>query len=162
MKKLHIPILLAFAAYCGNSAAAQDVYVYKGDGIKPVSTLTNVQKITFGETGIDFLLNTGVSNLFSLNDLDYFTFFDREQSVGITNVVNGKNAVIKVMGNEVIVESTDPIQRVEIYSVEGVKMNTIKPRTKSSIIPISQYPTGIYLIKVETGGKTTTQKIIKK
>lgn len=162
MKKLHILILLAFAAYCGNSAAAQDVYVYKGDGIKPVSTLTNVQKITFGETGIDFLLNTGVSNLFSLNDLDYFTFFDREQSVGITNVVNGKNAVIKIMGNEVIVESTDPIQSVEIYSVEGVKMNTIKPRAKSSIIPISQYPTGIYLIKVETGGKTTTQKIIKK
>lgn len=162
MKKLHIPILLVFAAYCGNSAAAQDVYVYKGDDIKPISTLTNVQKITFGETGIDFLLDTGVSNLFSLNDLDYFTFFDREQSVGITDIVNGKNAVIKIIGNEIIVESTNPIQNVEIYSVEGVKMNSIKPRAKYSIIPISQYPTGIYLIKVETGGKTTTQKIIKK
>lgn len=162
MKKLHIPILLTFAAFCWNSAAAQDVYVYKGDGIKPVSTLTNVQKITFGETGIDFLLDTGSSTLFPLDDLDYFTFFDREQAVGIANVVGGKNAVIKIAGNEVAVESADPIASVEIYSVEGVRINYIKPRAKYSTVPISNYPAGVYLIKVEAGGKTTTQKIIKK
>lgn len=54
MKKNYIPILLAFAAYCGNSAAAQDVYVYKGEGLDPVSTLKNVQRITFADAQIEF------------------------------------------------------------------------------------------------------------
>ncbi len=45
MKKNYIPILLAFAAYCGNSAAAQDVYVYKGEGLDPVSTLKTYREL---------------------------------------------------------------------------------------------------------------------
>lgn len=163
MKKNYIPILLAFAAYCGNSAAAQDVYVYKGEGLDPVSTLKNVQRITFADAQIEFLLDNGESTNFSLDQLDYFTFFDRKDaSVGIADVTTDKNVNVSCDGDIVTVESVGKISGVEIFSVEGIKMADVKPDGNYAKYSLAPYANGIYLVRVIVDGKAVTQKIIKK
>jgi len=162
MKKIYFLLMSALVAYCGNTVAAQDVYVYKGESLTPVSTLKNVQKITFGDASVDFLLDSGESTQFTLDALDYFLFYDRAQVVGITEATAVSGISVACNGDVVSVESTETLTGVGIYSIEGVKIAAVKPTGKNATYSLAGSPDGVYLVKVEAGGKTVTQKVIKK
>lgn len=163
MKKPHIPALLAaLAACCGNTAAAQDVFVYKGAGLDPVKSLANVRCIVFADAGVEFRLADGGSESFALDGFDYFTFFDRREAVSIADVSAGNSVSVACDGESVIVESSGNISGVEICSAEGVKIAAAKPSGKSVRFSLSPYASGVYLVRVTADGKAVLKKIIKK
>lgn len=162
MKKNYILFLVSLVTFCINTATAQNVYVYKGTDATPVSTLQNVDKITFGETSVDFLVESGNTTFFALDDLDYFLFYDREQYVGITEIAGNKNARISCVNDVVTIESDENIASANIYTTDGIIIASAKPNANTATLSLAKYSKGIYIIKVEAGGKTITQKLIKK
>ena len=66
-----------------------------------------------------------------------------------------------VLNNKINVVSTEDLQNIKIFSISGAQIASINASGKSFIVN-SKLPSGIYLVKISTANKTTTQKIVLK
>ena len=85
--------------------------------------------------------------------------------IGETMGVNDQNRVdISIFPNPtsdfVHITSNKPIEAVSIYSAEGKLIQTLNGNATQ--IDISSYPKGVYLVTIQSGKITKTQKVIKK
>ena len=74
-----------------------------------------------------------------------------------------KDATITVYPNpttgNVYVKSADSVERIEVYSMSGVKVKSV---ANASSLDIANLPAGQYIVKAVTAGKATTKMIVKK
>lgn len=82
--------------------------------------------------------------------------------------VSDINAEIKVdiypnpVKNVLNIKSEKTIEKIEIFSVSGAKVQTGKPNTKDVEINVGHFAKGAYILKMTIDGKTTTEKFVKK
>ena len=72
MKKILIMALLAIS---GSTLAQHDIYVYTSDLYTPVLQAKSIQRIEFGETGIQVVTIDGETQTTSYDTFDYFRFY---------------------------------------------------------------------------------------
>lgn len=130
MKKILIMALLAIS---GSILAQHDIYVYTSDLYTPVLQAKSIQRIEFGETGIQVVTSDGETQTTSYDSFDYFRFYP-------TPIPTGVVAPEAKIG-----------QQNSIYSLTGVKQETR-----------DNLPAGIYIMKVNENGKKNIKKILKK
>ena len=130
MKKILIMALLAIS---GSTLAQHDIYVYTSDLYTPVLQVKSIQRIEFGETGIQVVTIDGETQTTSYDSFDYFRFYP-------TPIPTGVVAPEAKIG-----------QQNSIYSLTGVKQETR-----------DNLPAGIYIMKVNENGKKNIKKILKK
>ena len=130
MKKILIMALLAIS---GSTLAQHDIYVYTSDLYTPVLQAKSIQRIEFGETGIQVVTIDGETQTTSYDTFDYFRFYP-------TPIPTGVVAPEAKIG-----------QQNSIYSLTGVKQGTR-----------DNLPAGIYIMKVNENGKKNIKKILKK
>ncbi len=130
MKKILIMALLAIS---GSTLAQHDIYVYTSDLYTPVLQAKSIQRIEFGETGIQVVTIDGETQTTSYDTFDYFRFYP-------TPIPTGVVAPEAKIG-----------QQNSIYSLTGVKQETR-----------DNLPAGIYIMKVNENGKKNIKKILKK
>ena len=130
MKKILIMALLAIS---GSTLAQHDIYVYTSDLYTPVLQAKSIQRIEFGETGIQVVTIDGETQTTSYDSFDYFRFYP-------TPIPTGVVAPEAKIG-----------QQNSIYSLTGVKQETR-----------DNLPAGIYIMKVNENGKKNIKKILKK
>lgn len=61
--------------------------------------------------------------------------------------------------NYISIKSKYPIETVEIYSINGTKLNEIK---KPNSIPLNELSPGVYFLKIQSNGQFLNTRIIKK
>jgi len=59
------------------------------------------------------------------------------------------------------ISSTQPIQQVYIYSIEGKLLRQYFPKSNQIEIDINSFKTGIYMINTYTGNQHFIKKIVK-
>ncbi|MFV0305668.1 MAG: endonuclease [Moheibacter sp.] len=64
--------------------------------------------------------------------------------------------------NSLNIQSDEKIEKIEVYSISGKKVQSGKPNTTDVEINVSNYAVGTYMIKLTINGKVTSQKFIKK
>ena len=62
--------------------------------------------------------------------------------------------------NQLFINASQPLERIEIYSVTGKFIMT--ETDLSNAVEISSFPSGLYFIKIRSSGSTLTKKFIKK
>ena len=130
MKKILIMALLAIS---GSTLAQHDIYVYTSDIYTPVLQAKSIQRIEFGETGIQVVTIDGETQTTSYDTVDYVRFSPTPSPPGV-------------------VAPEAPIgQQNSIYSLTGVKQETR-----------DNLPAGIYIMKVNENGQKNIKKILKK
>ncbi|OJV34746.1 MAG: hypothetical protein BGO29_09955 [Bacteroidales bacterium 36-12] len=145
----------------GTSSFGKDVYVYSGEGGLR-HTLTGVRKITFTSTEMNVAQSGNAAAAIPLADFDFFTFepkaisstFPQEAGNGISVSFDGSN-VLRI-------HSENTISNVELYSIQGTKLQTEKPMQHNPALSLASYPAGAYLVNIASGGKIVTCKIVKK
>jgi len=130
MKKLLTLTLLAISSHL---FAQHDIYVYQTDLYTPVIQAANLQRIEFGETGIQVVTSDGETQSASYDSFDYFRFYPTPKPTGIQSL-RGKSAT-----------------QQSIYSLTGIEQEAT-----------SKMPAGVYIIKEKTDGQETIRKILKK
>ncbi|GGE29336.1 T9SS type A sorting domain-containing protein [Psychroflexus planctonicus] len=63
--------------------------------------------------------------------------------------------------SQLIIESNEPISKIEVFDIKGKKLTTRKG-TQIEHVDFSNFPTGVYLLKLEVGNRSQMAKIIKK
>ena len=130
MKKILIMALLAIS---GSTLAQHDIYVYTSDLYTPVLQAKSIQRIEFGETGIQVVTIDGETQTTSYDSFDYFRFYPTPIPTGV------------------VAQEAKSGQQNSIYSLTGVKQETR-----------DNLPAGIYIMKVNENGQKSIKKILKK
>ena len=130
MKKILIMALLAIS---GSTLAQHDIYVYTSDLYTPVLQAKSIQRIEFGETGIQVVTSDGETQTTSYDSFDYFRFYPTPIPTGV------------------VAPEAKSGQQNSIYSLTGVKQETR-----------DNLPAGIYIMKVNENGQKSIKKILKK
>lgn len=126
-------LTLALLAISGDMLAQQDIYVYLSDLYTPVLQANSVQRIEFGETGVQFITTTGETQSASYDSFDYFRFYPTPTPTGV-----------KIVAEKAAKESS-------IYSLTGVKQN-----------PTGNIPAGVYIRIEKLDGQENVKKILKR
>lgn len=126
-------LILALLAISGNMLAQQDIYIYPSDLYTPILQATSVQRIEFGETGIQVVTSAGEIQTVSYDSFDYFRFYPTPNSVGVEPIA-GKTT-----------------RQRSIYSLTGVKQETT-----------NNMPAGVYIMREKVDDQETIKKILKK
>lgn len=145
----------------GLTAMGNDVFVYDGTHAEPIQSMNDVKKITFTENAITLVGADGTETTVDFTAFSYFTFVKEEMS-GIEDVAKGGDIAVTVRGGMLDVNATEPIARVEMYSMQGQRMLSLAPDAASVSESIAHCANGIYIVKVVAGGNEKVQKIIKR
>ena len=143
----------------GTTRANDYLYVYAPNGAVQTFALNDLQKMTFTEQAVNLhLTNSSTSSLF-YDNVSVITFEAKETSA-IPEIVSD----LKVYRNgegAVVINSTEEINAVYLYNMQGALLQQLAPATTSANLPLSALPAGLYLVRVtDKNNKTTTHKII--
>jgi hypothetical protein len=79
---------------------------------------------------------------------------ENEEIVGVTLYPNPTTGIFTIE-TEGIKEAT-----MEVYSISGVKMKSLKMEGSKTEVDLTNIPKGIYLLSIITNGETISKKII--
>ena len=125
--------------------------------------IDEIDKITFPSAEEVSITLLGNATPMAIDNIEVITFGD----TNITAIEESEAEVAEIditylkESGEIKVISSEAINLVQLYNMQGVLMQTQTPRAETAMLNVSGYPSGIYIIAVQSNGKTETKKIIK-
>lgn|GEM_PF-2258289 len=162
MKKNRILTITMLTAFVYSYSFAADVYIYNGGEGNLLHTLKYVQKITFTNDEMNITLADKSVKDIKFSDFNFFSFKPKGD---YTSLVQETTDDISVSFNGVdilSIQSENIISKVELYSMQGLKLKEAGSDLNHYNLSLASYPVGIYLVNIVTEGKTVTHKIIKR
>lgn len=145
-------------------AFGKDVYVYNTGEKEPVQTLKKTRKISFESDRMD-VWDTE-NNLTSVNfsDFSFLTFQPKEikDPSSLPSVSENQPVICIDALGALKIQSQEAITKVELYTVQGVKVQEYAPMQMSFSTSVSDKPSGVYVLRVSLGEKIITSKFVKK
>lgn len=164
-------LIIGFLSLLGSGLSgvlAQTMYLVNNEGIKTSYLLSDIQKITFFSDSITINSNTGSSEIYALNGIQYLNFNDFFTS--ILPLSDKRKGNFYIYPNPVTDAFYFQIQseigqtlKIEIYSIDGkiVFKETINYSAHVNQIQVNTLPKGIYLCRIMNGRTYETAKFIK-
>ncbi|MDR0811902.1 MAG: T9SS type A sorting domain-containing protein, partial [Paludibacter sp.] len=86
-----------------------------------------------------------------------------QSSTGVENIKKKDEIELIIDNGQLIIENEElKIQELQIFDLTGRTVEKMQCLFSTSVINISQFPQGIYLLKIKTDKGTITQKFVKK
>lgn len=162
MKTTKLLLLALFAYFSVTSVYGKDVYVYGAEGNQPLYSLTGVQKIVFGSEGMTTIASDGSETVIQFSEFNFFSFEPKTGGGAASlSLLPDNDLFVYFEGDHLFVKSEMMISNVELYSIQGTKLNEFTPMSREFNFSMSSFPKGIYLIKVVSGEKGKITKILK-
>ena len=156
-------MLLVFIPFIGIKATDyMNVYLTSQGSFQSIN-IDEIDKITFPSEDEVNITISGVATPMAIDNIEVITFGD-------TNITSIEESVVEVTeieitylkeSGEIKAISSEAINLVQLYNMQGVLMQTQTPQAETAMLNVSGYPSGIYIIAVQSNGKTETKKIIK-
>ncbi len=106
-----------------------------------------------------FNLKPGEYRLYSDKALPAFK--DLATDLSVNNNQNAIHIFPNPASGNLHIETTDPIENIEIFTIDGKTIYQSSPKTNRTDIDITDFKTGIYLIRILTHSQLFTEKIVK-
>ena len=158
-------MLLAFIPIPWLSVNATDymnVYLTSQGSFQSIN-IDEIDKITFPSEDEVNITISGVVTPMAIDNIEVITFGD-------TNITAIEESVAEASGiditylrgsNEVRITSPEAINLVQLYNMQGVLMQSLTPAVETATFNVADYPNGIYVVAVQSNGKTEIKKFIK-
>ncbi len=156
-------MLLAFIPIVCLSAHATDymnVYLTSQGSFQSIA-IDEIEKITFPSEDEANISISGIITPMAIDNIEVITFGD-------TDITSIEEAVAEVADIEIIysngevrITSPEQINQVQLYNIQGVLIKSLAPGVETATLDVSNYPTGIYIVTVQSKGEIVTKKIIK-
>jgi len=134
-----------------------------------VKEWTEINLVSAYVTKIAFLLSSSDTGAYGMNTPAYFCFDNLYWNMSI-NILENKSSVSyfypnPTTGKVSVSSGNSSISKIEIYNMFGEKVYTASPlslgRAGDGLLDLSDFPSGIYFIKMKINGTETYQKIVK-
>ena len=150
-----------------SSVTAQNIYVKEKSGTQTPYELSNIRKLTFSSGNLNVTKIDNATEVYSLSDLQYLSFFD--MTTEIEEILTENNSLLKVYPNPVtdniiinISNMNDYQGVVNILNIEGRVVKTIEANGSEVIsLDLSQLSQGIYICRYISSNEAQTIKFIK-
>ena len=157
-----IALLFTFIPFMGVSATDYMNVFLTSEGAFQSINIDEIDKITFPSEDEVNISMSGVIVPMAIENIEVITFGDtditaiEESEVEVTEV----EIIYIASAGEVKVTSPEVINQVQLYNMQGVLMQTQAPNTEVATLNVSNYPSGIYIVAVQSNGEIETKKII--
>ena len=164
IKKI-VLMLAMFIPMLGIQAQTVDymnVYLSSQGSFQSIN-IDEIDKITFPSEERVNIVMLGVLTPMAIDNIEVITF----GNTNITAIEESKAEVAEIEitylsgSGEVRIASPEAINLVQLYNIQGVLMQTQAPASETATLDVSGYPSGIYIVAVQSNGKVVTKKIIK-
>lgn len=132
---------------------AQDIYV-ESNGNNTTISFNSFEKITFKGTTVTILETGGKENSYNMGDIDRIHFGHYQSGIS----ENMQKEAIRHISNEEIEVNGNYGTMLYLYDITGTQLFCTCLKNSSTVISLSQYPKGIYIVKVDE----QTYKIVKR
>ena len=158
-------MLVAFLSVVSIQAQTADymnVYLSSQGSFQSIN-IDEIDKITFPSEDEVNIVISGVVTPMAIDNIEFITFGD----TNITAIEDNEAEVAEIEithlrgSGEVRIKSPEAINLVQFYNMQGVLMQSLTPGVETATFDVSGYPNGIYIVAVQSNGKTVTKKIIK-
>ena len=157
-----VALLLTFIPFMGVSATDYMNVFLTSEGAFQSINIDDIDKITFPSEDEVNITMSGVIMPMAIENIEVITFGDtditaiEESEVEVTEV----EIIYIASAGEVKVTSPEVINQVQLYNMQGVLMQYQTPNTEVATLDVSNYPSGIYVVAVQSNGEIETKKII--
>ncbi|MBE6299681.1 MAG: T9SS type A sorting domain-containing protein [Bacteroidales bacterium] len=157
-----IALLFTFIPFMGVSATDYMNVFLTSEGAFQSINIDEIDKITFPSEDEVNITMSGVIVPMAIENIEVITFGDtditaiEESEVEVTEV----EIIYIASAGEVKVTSPEVINQVQLYNMQGVLMQYQTPNTEVATLDVSNYPSGIYVVAVQSNGEIETKKII--
>ena len=162
-------LLLGLVVALPFSAQADDrnsFYVYVNSSNTPETfSLNTLDKITFTDNSMKLWEDTKMTEI-EFSEIDFLTLDEQQTRPIVTPVQNldiDENIRIKydAKAGFVTIEGKEQLQGAAIYDLQGRLLVSDASASKSYRLSVAKVPRGIFLVKVTSGGKVKSQKLVK-
>ena len=156
-----VMMLLTFIPFIGASATDyMNVYLTSQGSFQSIA-IDEIDKITFpSEDEVDITIS-GIITPMAIENIEVITFGDTDITAIEEAVAEVADVEIIYYNGEVRITSPELISQVQLYNMQGVLMQYQTPNTEIATLDVSNYPSGIYVVAVQSNGEIETKKIIK-
>ena len=158
-----IALLFTFIPFMGVSATDYMNVFLTSEGAFQSINIDDIDKITFPSEDEVNISMSGVIVPMAIENIEVITFGDtditaiEESEVEVTEV----EIIYIASAGEVKVTSPEVINQVQLYNMQGVLMQYQTPNTEVATLDVSNYPSGIYVVAVQSNGEIETEKFLK-
>ena len=157
-------MLLAFISVPWLSAHATDymnVFLTSQGSFQSIN-IDEIDKITFPSEDEVNITVSGVVMPMVIENIEVITFGDTD--ITAIEEIEEESVEVEIIyivsSGEVRITSPEVINQVQLYNMQGVLMQTQAPNTEVVTLNVSNYPSGIYIVAVQSNGEMETKKII--
>ena len=158
-----IALLFTFIPFMGVSATDYMNVFLTSEGAFQSINIDEIDKITFPSEDEVNISMSGVIVPMAIENIEVITFGDtditaiEESEVEVTEV----EIIYIASAGEVKVTSPEVINQVQLYNMQGVLMQYQTPNTEVATLDVSNYPSGIYVVAVQSNGEIESEKFLK-
>ena len=158
-------MILAIIPLVGIQAQSTDymnVYLTSQGSFQSIN-IDEIDKITFPSEDEVNITISGVATPMAIEDIEVITFGDtditaiEENEIEVTEI----EIVYIASAGEVHITSPEVINQAQLYNMQGVLMQYQTPNSEEATLNVGNYPSGIYVVAVQSNGEIETKKIIK-
>jgi hypothetical protein len=156
-------IFLVFIPMFGIEAQTADymnVYITSQGSFQSIN-IDEIDKITFPSEDEVNITISGIATPMAIDNIEVITFGDTDITAIEESEADIEEIKITYYAGEVRITSPEAINLVQLYNIQGVLMQTQTPQTEITTLNVSDCPSGIYIVAVQSGEQTVTKKIIK-
>ena len=157
-------MLLAFISVPWLSAHATDymnVFLTSQGSFQSIN-IDEIDKITFPSEDEVNITVSGVVMPMAIENIEVITFGDTD--ITAIEEIEEESVEVEIIyivsSGEVRITSPEVINQVQLYNMQGVLMQYQTPNTEVATLDVSNYPSGIYIVAVQSNGEIETKKII--
>lgn len=157
-------MILAIIPLVGIQAQSTDymnVYLTSQGSFQSIN-IDEIDKITFPSEDEVNITISGVATPMAIEDIEVITFGDtditaiEENEIEVTEI----EIVYIASAGDVHITSPEVINQVQLYNMQGVLMQYQTPNSEEATLNVGNYPSGIYVVAVQSNGEIETKKII--
>jgi len=129
-------------------------------GSDPVLLVVDEGSVEMDFDGVKVTSKGGVLS-YEFEDLEKLEFIDSEVT-SIDEINYGLKVMLTDGGNTVVVESDDQLRSLDIYTISGVCVKSVNPKSSPEYLNVGGLSSGVYIIKAVTvSGNVKTFKFVK-
>ena len=156
-------LLLAFIPFVGVSATEyMNVYLTTQGAFQSIN-IDEIDKITFPSEDEVNITISGMVTPMAIDNIEVITFGDTDiTAIEESEVETAEIEILYIVSTgEVKVISSEVVNQVQLYNMQGVLMQTVAHGVDVVTLNVSNYPNGIYIVVAQSGEQVVTKKIIK-
>jgi hypothetical protein len=156
-KKCLMALAMALACQMPALAGGRALQVWQTDGQKVTISLNEEPRTTYSEGNL-IITTTKTTITYPLEQVRKFTYILEGSISEGDGVPDGIKAILSDDSETLSFKGLKSNAEIQLYSAAGQLIRTFKPKSDKVAVSISQFPTGVYIVKANG----VTYKITKR